>query len=85
MLRVCGFSSEPKWIILGNGLLDVSGNVTLLIALRVGSLAPVAVAASFYPAVTVLMARVVNAEHLRGRQIVGLVFTLAALAVIAAG
>ncbi|HEU4320129.1 MAG TPA: DMT family transporter [Acidimicrobiia bacterium] len=83
--RVSGFSSIPKAIILGNGLLDVSGNVTLLLALRLGSLAPVAVAASFYPAVTVLMARIVNAEHLRGRQILGLVLTLAALAVIAAG
>lgn len=83
--RVSGFSSIPKRIILGNGLLDVSGNVTLLIALRVGSLAPVAVAASFYPAVTVLMARIVNSEHLRGRQVFGLVLTLGALAVIAVG
>lgn len=83
--RVSGFSSIPKPIILGNGILDVSGNVALLLALRLGSLAPVAVAASFYPAVTVLMARAVNSEHLRGRQILGLVLTLAALAVIAAG
>lgn len=83
--RVSGWSALPKRIVFSNGLLDVSGNVVLLLALRTGSLAPVAVAASFYPAVTVLMARLVNAEHLRGRQIVGLVLTLVALAAIALG
>lgn len=83
--RVSGWSALPKRIVFGNGLLDVTGNVVLLLALRTGSLAPVAVAASFYPAVTVLMARLVNAEHLRGRQIVGLVLTLVALTAIALG
>lgn len=83
--RVSGWSALPKRIVFSNGLLDVSGNVVLLLALRTGSLAPVAVAASFYPAVTVLMARLVNAEHLRGRQIVGLVLTLVALTAIALG
>jgi drug/metabolite transporter (DMT)-like permease len=83
--RVSGWSALPKRIVFSNGLLDVTGNVVLLLALRTGSLAPVAVAASFYPAVTVLMARLVNAEHLRGRQIVGLVLTLVALTAIALG
>lgn len=83
--RVSGWSALPKRIVFSNGLLDVSGNVVLLLALRTGSLAPVAVAASFYPAVTVLMARLVNTEHLRGRQIVGLVLTLVALTAIALG
>jgi uncharacterized membrane protein len=67
MWRVSGFETVPKRIVASNGILDVSGNVALLLALRAGSLAPVAVAASFYPAVTVLMARMVNSEHLRGR------------------
>lgn len=83
--KVTGASTAPKGIVLGNGVLDVSGNVALLLALRAGSLAPVAVAASFYPAVTVLMARIVNSEPLRLRQVVGLVLTLAALAAIAVG
>lgn len=83
--KVTGVSTAPKGIVLGNGVLDVSGNVTLLLALRAGSLAPVAVAASFYPAVTVLMARMVNSEPLRLRQVAGLVLTLAALAAIAVG
>lgn len=83
--RVSGYSTIPKGIVFGSGLLDVSGNVALLLALRAGSLAPVAVAASFYPAVTVLMARLVNAEHLRMRQVVGIALTLCALAAIALG
>jgi len=85
MWRVSGFSTIPKGIVIGNGLLDVSGNMALLLALRAGTLAPVAVAASFYPAVTVLMARLVNAEHLRMRQIVGVALTLCALTAIALG
>ncbi len=82
---VSSWRSSPRWIIVGNGLLDVSGNVALLLALRAGSLARVSIAASFYPAVTVLMARIINSEHLAARQIVGLVLTLVALAAIAAG
>lgn len=83
--NVTGVTTIPKGIVFGNGVLDVSGNMALLLALRAGSLAPVAVAASFYPAVTVLMARLVNSERLRVRQVVGLALTLAALAAIALG
>ena len=83
--RVSGFSTIPKGIVFGNGLLDVSGNVALLLALRAGTLAPVAVAASFYPAVTVVMARMVNSEHLRLRQVVGIALTLSSLTAIALG
>lgn len=83
--RLVGFGSVPRSIVVGNALLDVTGNVTLLIALRAGSLALAAVAASFYPAVTVILARVVNAEHLRRRQFVGLALTLLALTAIALG
>jgi drug/metabolite transporter (DMT)-like permease len=79
------FRSTPRPVIVGNGVLDVTGNVALLAGLHAGSLAAVAVAASFYPAVTVVMARVVNAERLRGRQVTGLAMALAAVAAIAAG
>lgn len=82
---VTSLRKSPRWIIVGNGLLDVSGNVALLLALRAGSLARVSIAASFYPAVTVLMARVFNSEHLASRQVAGLGLTLVALAAIAAG
>ncbi len=83
--KLVGFGSVPRRLVLGNAVLDVSGNVALLLAVRAGSLALAAVAASFYPAVTVLLARLVNAEHLRSRQIVGLVLTIVAMAAIAFG
>jgi drug/metabolite transporter (DMT)-like permease len=83
--RVSGLATIPKGIVFGNGVLDVSANVVLLLALRSGSLAPVAVASSFYPAVTVLMARMVNSEHLRARQAAGLALVLVALILIAIG
>lgn len=81
--KVVGFGAVPWVIVAGNGVLDVAGNATLLLGLRSGELALVAVASSFYPAVTVLMARVVNGEHLRKRQVAGVVATLTALAFIA--
>ena len=83
--KLIGFGSVPRRVVLGNAVLDVSGNVALLLAVRAGSLALAAVAASFYPAVTVLLARLVNAEHLRSRQIVGLLLTIVAMAAIALG
>jgi len=82
---VSSWRDSPRRIIVGNGLLDVSGNIALLLALRAGTLARVSIAASLYPAVTVLMARLVNGEHLAARQIAGLGLTLLALAAIAAG
>lgn len=79
------FGSAPKPLIFSNSLLDVTANISLLYALRVGSFALAAVAGSFYPAVTVILARVVNGEHLRKRQITGIVLTLVALSLIALG
>lgn len=83
--RVTGFTDVPRWIVAGNGVLDVAGNIALLAGLRTGSLALVAVAASFFPAITVAMARIVNGELLLRRQVVGIVLTLVALAAIAFG
>lgn len=80
---VTRFAEVPALIVAANGVLDVAGNVTLLLALRSGSLALVGVAASFYPAVTVILARLINSEHLRARQIAGVVLTLVSLSVIA--
>jgi drug/metabolite transporter (DMT)-like permease len=82
---VAPFRTSPRRIIVGNGLLDVSGNVALLLALRAGSLGRVSIAASFYPAVTVVMARLVNSESLARRQLAGIGLTLFALAAIAGG
>jgi drug/metabolite transporter (DMT)-like permease len=81
--KLVGFGSSPRLLVAGNAVLDVSGNVALLLAVRAGSLALAAVAASFYPAVTVLLARLVNGEHLRARQFVGIGLTVMAMSVIA--
>ena len=83
--NVSRFEGVPRVIVAANGVLDVAGNVALLLALRAGSLALVGVAASLYPAVTVLLARVINAEHLRRRQVTGVVLTLVSLGAIALG
>jgi uncharacterized protein involved in response to NO len=83
--KLVGVRSIPRTIVIGNALLDVAGNVTLLLAIRAGSLALAAVAASFYPAVTVILARIVNAEHLHRRQLFGLALTLLAMTAIAFG
>lgn len=83
--KVQRLAEAPRAIIMGNGGLDVTANVALLFALRSGELALAAVAASFYPAVTVIMAKLVNGEHLRRRQIVGIALTLVALAFIGLG
>lgn len=83
--RVQGLVEAPRGIIVGNGTLDVAANVTLLVALRAGEFALAAVAASFYPAITVIMAKLVNGEHLRARQTLGIALTLVALAFIGLG
>lgn len=83
--KVVGFAKVPKMIVIGSGLFDVGANMTLLAGLRLGSLALVSVSASLFPAVTVVLARVVNHEHLRARQVLGLVMVLVAITAIALG
>lgn len=83
--KVVGYRQVPIPIVVGNGIFDATANITLLLAIRAGSLALAAVAASFYPAVTVLLSKLVNSEHIRARQSVGLAMTLVALGLIAIG
>ena len=82
--KVDSFSTAPKGLILSNAALDASANITLLLALRAGSLARAAVAASFYPAVTVMLAARINGERLLNRQKLGIALTLVALSLIGA-
>lgn len=82
--KLQGFATSPRGLILANSITDVSANITLVYALRVGSFALAAVAASFYPAATVILAKLVNGESLRPRQILGILMTLVALGLIAA-
>ena len=68
-----------------SGLLGVSGSLAFVEASHLADLGVVAVLASLYPAVTVLLARAVFSERLGAGQRLGLVFCSAAVALIAAG
>lgn len=61
------------------GLLDASANVTMVTAIRIGPLAVASVIGSLYPVVTVLLARIVIGERLRGIQRFGVALALAAV------
>lgn len=83
--KVTGPRQVPFKLVATSGLFDVTANVSLLLAVRAGSLALAAVASEFYPAVTVLLARIVNSEHLLPRQSLGLVLALLSMTAIALG
>lgn len=70
--------NRPPWILLAAaaGCLDAAANVLYLQALRHGLLVSVAVLSSLYPAVTVLLARSLLAEHLRRVQRLGLALAI---------
>jgi drug/metabolite transporter (DMT)-like permease len=67
------------------GTLDVVANVFFAIATTKGLLSVVSVVGSLYPAVTVVLARVVLAERVSRSQQAGVVATLAGVAAISAG
>lgn len=70
--------------IAGAGMLDMAANALFLLASGQGLLALVGVLSSLYPASTVLLARVVLKERLRGVQVSGLVLAGAGVVLIAA-
>lgn len=92
LLVLVGVVASRSWLrppggrvglaVLGVGVLDLVGNIGYLLAANLASLVVVAVVASLYPAVTVLMARVVHLERLSPRQISGLSLGVAAVALL---
>ena len=70
---------------IGSGVLSAGGNALFLAGTQVGSLATVAVVTSMFPAMTVLLARLVFKERLKRIQLVGLVVALVSVALIAGG
>jgi drug/metabolite transporter (DMT)-like permease len=72
-------------IIIVAGALDMVANVLFTLAQQRGLLSLVAVLVSLYPASTLLLARYVLGERLNTVQVVGIGFTLAAVALIATG
>ena len=83
--KIQRFGGMSRGWVVGNGLLDVAGNVAFIIGLRIGPLSLVSVAAATSPAVTVALASIINRERLRRRQLVGLLLVLVALALITLG
>jgi len=67
------------------GLLDMTANLAVLLAVHRGMLSLVAVLSSLYPASTVLLARYVLGERMSRTQMVGLVVALVAVAGIVSG
>ena len=65
------------------GVLDSAANFTQVTALRMGPLALASVLGALYPVATVLLARFVLHEHLRGWQRVGIVMALVAVVLTA--
>ena len=67
------------------GVLDFSATALFALATQEGLLSVVSVVGSLYPAVTVVLARVVLAERVARSQEVGVVLTLAGVVAISAG
>lgn len=65
------------------GVLDAAAAVAFVLSTRSGLLSVGAVLASLYPAVTVLLARVIAQERITRRQLVGLVLAGCAISLIA--
>jgi drug/metabolite transporter (DMT)-like permease len=72
------------WLAVGCGLLDVTANALLLVALRLGDLSIVSALTALYPAGTIVLAAVVLRERIAPVQWVGLALALGAGALLAA-
>jgi drug/metabolite transporter (DMT)-like permease len=72
-------------LLLAVGAGDVGANALFAVASTHGLLAVVSVLSSLYPAVTVLLARVVHAERMTGVQNAGVAAALAGVVLIASG
>jgi drug/metabolite transporter (DMT)-like permease len=92
VLTVVGLVRRTQVVVKGSGLLlatvgvlDVAANAAFAYASRQGLLSVVAVLASLYPVVTVLLARQVHGERMQPVQVLGASGTLVGVALLSAG
>jgi drug/metabolite transporter (DMT)-like permease len=78
-----GVKDLPILVVIGG--FDVGANASFAYASRHGLLSVVSVLSSLYPAITVILARSVHSERLRGVQIAGVMGALAGVCLIASG
>ena len=78
-----GTAARAWAVVVVAGLFDVSANLAFAVASTKGALAVVAILGSVYPAVTVLLARIVHAERLTRLQQTGVAVALVGVALIA--
>ena len=79
-------SRPPCWpLAAGSGVLSALANLAFLLAVRSGELAIVAVITALFPAVTVVLARLVLRERLHPAQVAGLAAAALAVSLLALG
>lgn len=74
---------DARALAIGTGVLDVAANIAQVTALRMGPLALASVLGALYPVGTVVLARVVLHEQVRGWQRVGIAAALIAVVLTA--